>query len=120
MKRLNRRGFTLIELMAVLAVLVIIMGIALPNITSSIERSKQKQKDAKIELLTSAAELYFDRHSSLNKISGVRLESLISDQGIPGIEMEEVCDSGNCCVKYNSSNYKYEFKDSNSDCRNAS
>ena len=79
MKRLNRKGFTLIELMAVLAVLVIIMGIALPNITSSIERSKQKQKDAKIELLTSAAELYFDRHSSLNKISGVRLESLISD-----------------------------------------
>lgn len=119
MKRLNKKGFTLIELMAVLAVLVILLGIALPNITSSIERSKQKQKDAKIELLTSSAELYFDRHSSLNKANGVLVSTLISDQNIPGIDIDELCNN-TCCVKYNSSNYKYEFKDNNSQCSSAS
>lgn len=117
MKRLNRKGFTLIELMAVLAVLVIIMGIALPNITSSIERSKQKQKDAKIELLTSAAELYFDRHSSLDKANGVFISTLISDQDIPGIDVDELC-SSTCCVKYISN--KYQFVDDRDGCRNAS
>ena len=40
MKKLNKRGFTLIELLAVLVILVVIMAIAIPSITSSIERSK--------------------------------------------------------------------------------
>ena len=117
MKRLNRKGFTLIELMAVIAILVIIMGIALPNITSSIERSKQKQKDAKIQLIESSAELYFDRHSSSSKKNGVLVSTLISDQDIPGIEIEEICDN-TCCVKYVTN--KYVFKDNDSDCANAS
>lgn len=117
MKRLNRKGFTLIELMAVVAILVIIMGIALPNITSSIERSKNKQKGAKIELITSAADLYFDRHSTGSKTNGVLVSTLISDQDIPGIEIEEICDN-TCCVKYITN--KYVFKDSDSDCANAS
>ena len=118
MKRLNRKGFTLIELMAVVAILIIIMGIALPNITSSIERSKEKQKQSKIELVTSAADLYFDRHSSASKTNGVKVSTLISDQDIPGIEIEDICDNTSCCVKLISN--KYEFKDSNSDCANAS
>ena len=118
MKRLNRKGFTLIELMAVVAILIIIMGIALPNITSSIERSKQKQKQSKIDLIISSAELYFDRHSSVSKTNGVLVSSLISDQDIPGIEVEDICDNTSCCVKFISN--KYEFKDSSSDCANAS
>lgn len=118
MKRLNRKGFTLIELMAVIAILVIIMGIALPNITSSIERSKQKQKDAKIELITSAAELYFDRHSSENKTNGVKASTLISEQEIPGIKIEDICDNTSCCVKYTDNSYT--LIDNSSSCTNAS
>ncbi len=117
MKRLNRKGFTLIELMAVIAILVIIMGIALPNITSSIERSKNKQKESKIQLITSAADLYFDRHSTADKTNGVLVSTLISDQDIPGVEIEDICDN-TCCVKYVSN--KYEFKDNSTECNNAS
>lgn len=61
MKKLDRKGFTLIELLAVLVILVVIMSIAIPNITSSVERSKNKQKESKIKLLESAAEIYIDR-----------------------------------------------------------
>ena len=118
MKRLNRKGFTLIELVAVIAVLVIIMGIALPNITSSIERSKNKQKQAKIELLESAAELYFDRYSTASKINGVKVSTLISDQEIPGIEIKDVCSQNKCCVKFVSN--KYKLMDDATSCSYAS
>lgn len=71
MKKLNRKGFTLVELLVVLVILVVIMSIAIPSVTSSIERSKQKQKDSKIELIESAAELYVDRHK--NSFSGDKI-----------------------------------------------
>ena len=64
MKRINRKGFTLVELLVVLVILVVIMSIAIPSVTSSIERSKQKQKDSKIELIESAAELYVDKYKN--------------------------------------------------------
>ena len=69
MKKLNKRGFTLIELLAVLVILVVIMAIAIPSVTSSIERSKQKEYDAKVKLIVSAAELYFDKHRNTYPLS---------------------------------------------------
>ncbi len=38
---MNKRGFTLIELLGVIVILSIIMLIAVPNITSTLERSKR-------------------------------------------------------------------------------
>ena len=38
MKRLNKKGFTLVELLVVIVILAVIMSIAIPSITSSIER----------------------------------------------------------------------------------
>ena len=69
MKKMNRKGFTLIELLAVLVILVVIMAIAIPSVTSSIERSRNKEKNMKIKLIESEAELYIDR----NNVSTVTL-----------------------------------------------
>lgn len=77
MKKLNKKGFTLVELLVVLVILAVIMSIAIPSVTSSIERSKQKQKDAKIELIESAAEIYFDRYKNSGETS-VNIETLIN------------------------------------------
>ena len=38
---MNRKGFTLIELLGIIVILAIIMLIAIPNITSMVERSKK-------------------------------------------------------------------------------
>ena len=51
MKKMNRKGFTLIELLAVLVILAVIMTIAIPSVTSSIERSRNKEKNMKIKLI---------------------------------------------------------------------
>ena len=48
----------------VLVILVVIMTIAIPSVTSSIERSKEKQEKSKIEMILSAAEIYVDRHKN--------------------------------------------------------
>lgn len=69
MKKMNRKGFTLIELLAVLVILAVIMTIAIPSVTSSIERSRDKEKNMKIKLIESEAELYIDR----NNVSTVTL-----------------------------------------------
>lgn len=56
--KMNNKGFTLVELLGVIVILVAILLIAIPTVTSSVERSKAKQLDSKIELIKSAAELY--------------------------------------------------------------
>lgn len=64
MKKINKKGFTLIELLVVIVILIVIMSIAIPSVTSSIERSKAKQKEQVIKLVVSSAELYYDSHKN--------------------------------------------------------
>ena len=63
-KRLNNKGFTLVELLAVLVILVAIMGVAIPTISSSLERTKAKQNEARYKLIESAAEQYVTDHKN--------------------------------------------------------
>lgn len=55
-KKLNRKGFTLVELLAVIVILVAIMGIAIPTISSSLERTKDRQNKARYKIIETAAE----------------------------------------------------------------
>lgn len=78
--KLNKKGFTLVELLVVLVILVVIMTIAIPSVTSSIERSKQKQKDSKMELVMSAVDIYIDRHkNSISNDSIITIIDLVDD-----------------------------------------
>lgn len=63
-KRLNQKGFTLVELLAVLVILVAIMGIAIPTISSSLERTKAKQNESRYKVLETAAEQYVTDHKN--------------------------------------------------------
>ena len=63
--RLNNKGFTLVELLAVLVILIAITtGIAIPSISSSLERTKEKQNNARLEIIKSAAEMYVTDHKN--------------------------------------------------------
>ena len=89
MKRLNKKGFTLVELLVVIVILVVIMSIAIPSITSSIERSKDKQKTQVIKLIESAEKLYVDRHKNTVNQGQITLDKLISDGLITKEEMKD-------------------------------
>ena len=110
--KLNKKGFTLVELLVVLVILVIIMTIAIPSVTSSIERSKQKQRDSKIELVVSAAELYVDRRKntySIDQEYNITVKEIICD-GL--LTKEQVKDPLN--ESYSLSGYILYTKSSNS------
>lgn len=120
MKNMNRKGFTLVELLVVLVILVVIMAIAIPSVTSSVERSKQKQKDAKIELLESGAEIYVDRHkNSFNTgndayiiyIKDIICDGILTKEQVKDPLNDEYTLSG--YVAYTKSSSKYEFKEVN-------
>lgn len=82
MKKFNKKGFTLIELLVVIVILAIIMAMAIPSVTSSIERSKEKQKNSKIELIKSAGELYGDKHRNTFKSGAVVTISKLISEGL--------------------------------------
>ena len=89
MKELNKKGFTLVELLVVIVILGVIMSIAIPSITSSIERSKDKQKTQIIKLIESAGELYVDKHKNTVKPGQITLDKLIGDCLITAQEMKD-------------------------------
>ena len=90
MKRLNKKGFTLIELLVVIVILVVIMSVAIPSVTSSIERSKNKQKQEAQELIVSAAELYYDTYrNDLKYDNTIKIKDLIDNRFLTANEAKD-------------------------------
>ncbi len=98
MKRLNNKGFTLIEVLVVIAMIALIAGIAIPNVLSSINTSKSVSEKAMIEnIKTASQELYeeieftgndlYDYNEKIlitnNKIT-VHLQSLVTNGFLTG------------------------------------
>lgn len=79
----KKNGFTLVELLAVLAILIALLLVAIPSITSSLSRSEQKELDAKKELIISSVEISVNNNDSYyaNLINGnckISIDSLIN------------------------------------------
>lgn len=60
MKRM--RGFTLVELMAVIAILAIILTLVVPKVFKSIEESKKRACNVQMEYIIDAASTYFTKY----------------------------------------------------------
>lgn len=117
MKKMNNKGFTLIELLAVLVILVVIMSIAIPSITSSVERSKAKQREQVINIIISAGELYADKHK--NDFTQVSVPTLI-DEGY--LTLDDAKDPQNekstICGHVAKNGNSFIFVKSSNECRN--
>lgn len=59
MRNINNKGFTLIELIATLVLLVLVMGIGVFSITKIIENSKNKDYELLIKNIKDASEVYY-------------------------------------------------------------
>ena len=70
MKRMNKKGFTLSELLAVVVIMLAISVMAISSISAAIERNKAKQDNAKIEVIVSTAKLYYESHKNSLGTSG--------------------------------------------------
>lgn len=121
---MNNKGFTLVELLAVLVILITILLIAIPTITSSVERNKQNALAKKYDIIEAAAETYVNLYKN-----SIRYNDFIS--GTCGIEINDLKEVGLLTdddlkdadnntilgyVKYNSSNKKYEYSNTGTSC----
>jgi len=69
---MNNKGFTLVELLAVLVILLAISLVAVGGISASLERRNIKECEEQKELAIGAAKIYF----SLNDVNSVRISVL--------------------------------------------
>lgn len=81
----NKKGFTLVELLAVIVILGIIMTIATTSVIKSINDSKEKAKYIAAKEIVEIAEAYFAANSSATSvtISDLRSDYLESDATNP-------------------------------------
>lgn len=114
-KKKNNKGFTLIELLAVVVIMLAISVMAISSISAAIERNKEKQNAAKIEVIESYARLYYEKNkNSLNSKSGCILINKLDLN-----DKEKVDANGNTFtggVRYTISGGKVTFK-YNSTCK---
>jgi len=73
MKKLNRKGFTLVELLAVIVILAIVVGITLVTVLPTLKQSRQEA----FELTAQTAADYLEKQYQLSlvgSVSGTTLE----------------------------------------------
>ena len=67
MRKLNRKGFTLVELLAVIVILAIVVGIALTTVLPTLKKSRQNA----FELTANTAADYLEKQYQLSLIGEV-------------------------------------------------
>src|SRR5438876_8020394 len=71
MKKLVQKGFTLIELMIVVAIIGILAAIAIPNFIKFQARSKQSEAKTNLKAIFTAEKSWFGEHDSYGSFGTV-------------------------------------------------
>ena len=72
----NNKGFTLVELLAVIVILSSVALVTVASVTASLERREEKECQEQISIAKNAAKIYF----SLNNVKSVCVKKL-QDEG---------------------------------------
>ena len=72
MKKLNRKGFTLVELLAVIVILAIVVGITLVTVLPTLKKSRQEA----FELTAQTAADYLEKQYQLSLVGSVSGDTL--------------------------------------------
>jgi len=110
-KKNNKKGFTLVELLAVIVILLAISVVAIPSISAGMERSKAKTNENKQKILASYGELYYSEHQNDTTkcvpVSTLKSYFTLSDEETQDADGNEFTG----VIKYNNSKKMYEYKD---------
>ena len=116
---MKKNGFTLIELVITVAIMLALVGIAVPSTISLVNKSKNKSRDLQIEEFLSSAENYvIDNKSKWNmssigtntycfSLDDLVVENYIKEIPIDPVTEEKFIGSINIFVKDSKINYEY-------------
>lgn len=109
MKKINKKGFTLVELLAVIVILGVLLLIAVPSVTNIINNSKKKAfvSAAKlmIENVESAASIEITTEGAFSKGCYININSIELERGNKGTGYVIVDANGKGKIYYNENNY---------------
>lgn len=91
---MNKKGFTLVELLAVIIIMALIMAFAFPAITSIINNNNQKKYEAYEKSMTEYAKAYFEDSTSIIGLTSLK------NKGLSGMDDE--------CIGYVDSNNNFK------------
>ena len=125
---MEKKGFTLIEIMAVMVVLGLLIAIIVPVVNNLLKDSEDTLHDEQIDLVVKASQKYMVEHSELlpemsdGSKTFIYIDDLINngvidnDKVINPKSKEEL--NGCVVVRYNDSfnQYEYNYSDSPNDC----
>lgn len=125
---MEKKGFTLIEIMAVIVVLGLLIAIIVPVVSNLLKDSEDTLSDEQISMIVNASKKYMIEHSELlpemsdGSKTFVYIDDLINsgvidnDKVIDPKTKEEL--NGCVVVNYNDSfnQYEYNYSDSENDC----
>jgi len=63
MKRMNNKGFTLVELIAIIVLLALVMSIGAISVTTVIKKAKEKDYELLVENIKGAVEMYYQERT---------------------------------------------------------
>lgn len=101
---MNRKGFTLVELLVVIVILLAIMLVALPNINNTLEKSKTKDNTRVKELIVQGALMYAN-DNGITDSTDIPLRTLVTEGYITkkeanmcGIDRSINCSISSCTI----------------------
>lgn len=98
----DRRGFTLVELLAVIVILSGLSLLVAVSINSTLERRDEKEVAEQVELAKNAAKIYF----SLNGGPSVSIEDLIDGDYLDDNKIDKL--ERNKCIVVSENKYSYD------------
>lgn len=124
---MNKKGFTLIEVIMVIAIIAILSLILIPNVTVLIDKNKKKSCEKMIDNIESAAKMYVNQNKyelgfdCSGTVKGIKLKTLV-DAGYLGGELvnpinkKEISLESEVLVTYNCKVKGFEYKVNNINC----
>lgn len=90
---MNKKGFTLVELLAIVVILAVIMVVAAPNMTKQIKKSEEESQNILNQKIENASKLYAAKYYASKLVNGNKVTFTLNDLEQDGlINLKDKCD----------------------------
>lgn len=116
MKKLNKKGFTLVELLAVIVILAVVILVAVNNVIPQMNKAKAGAFKTEALSFLDGAEQYYTSQQMTNgefnetkdgtKLEGVTIKYLVDKKYVKSADIDKY----EGCIKYDEANGKFQIQ----------